>query len=261
MFASLHRADAEMTPENGRARFVLTDHRDAGEIADVRELSIVFALVRILRTQRIATPTPAVFYYLPGLPPNFLVEAAASAGARVKVGEDPRAWLDVTDTGSGRAPRPVDVIFNEAMSGLAVRTAAEAGVSLDVDGLHAFEKTQLPRDDEEDEDEIEIDVDFDGDEEGVDVEKKEADGGEARWTTIVKLASFAGEVLRRQVNGRWIVKMDGDQSFPLLFECTSGNKELVVNLLGKGQKFHEQGIEDSLALLASTVIQMIRAAD
>ena len=81
MFASLHRADAELTPENGRARFVLTDHRDAGEMADVRELSIVFALVRILRTQRIATPTPAVFYYLPGLPPNFLVEAAASAGA------------------------------------------------------------------------------------------------------------------------------------------------------------------------------------
>lgn len=260
MFASLHRADAELTPENGRARFVLTDHRDAGEMADVRELSIVFALVRILRTQRIATPTPAVFYYLPGLPPNFLVEAAASAGARVKVGEDPRAWLDVTDTGSGRAPRPVEVIFNEAMSGLAVRTAAESGVSLDVDGLHAFEKTQLPREDE-DEDEIEIDVDFDGDEEGVDVEKKEADGGEARWTKIVKLASFAGEILRRQVNGRWIVKMDGDQSFPLLFECTSGDKELVVNLLGKGQKFHEQGIEDSLALLASTVIQMIRAGD
>lgn len=262
MFASLKRIDAVTNGSNGRQRVVQTDHREAAEIAAARELSVVFAVVRVLDPIRIGARDPEVTYFLPSLPPPFLVEAVAAAGGQVFVGEDPRVWADVTASAGGARPRPVEQIVNEAMSALARRTAAEVGLALDRSGLQSYELDLLPEDDE-DEIEIEltddegnvIEVDEEEGEEGE--EKREADGGEAKWTKIVKLASYAGEVLGQHVNGRWVVSMDHERTFPLMFSCKAGDKEFSINLLGKALKFHEEGMEDSVNFLVSSVIAMV----
>jgi hypothetical protein len=114
--------------------------------------------------------------------------------------------------------------------------------SLHRKGLERYEQTYLPDEEEEEEDE----------------DEEPSDGGQAKWTGIVKLASFAGEVLRREAGGGWIIKMDGDASFPLLYQCKAGRKELVVNLLGKAEKLLEQGMEDSLLHLVSTVVVLLQ---
>lgn len=262
MFASLDRADARMSPENGRSRLVLTDHRDAEEIAATRELSILFAMIRVLRARQMDDTKPIVFYYAPGELPDFLVEAVKASGGRVVIGKDPRSWTDITDR--VRHPRATISIASEAMENLARRVAREAGVALDRDGLATFEKTCLRNALAEDEIEVDIDLDEEEDEdseEDSDVDSDEADGGVARWTAIVSVAAFAGEVLRKEVTSKWVLDEDGSDSFPFRFECSAGDKEMVINLLGKGVKLRDNGIEDSLAFLVSTVLTMVRAAD
>ena len=261
MYATLDRADARMAPVNGRTRLVLTDHRSAAEIEAARELSILFAMIRVLRARQMDDTDPVVFYYAQNKVPEFLVEAVKSAGGRVVVGDDPRWWIDITDDVT--SPRPAIQIASEAMAGLGRRVAREASVPLNRDGLATFERTCLPASEDE---EIEVDVDFDEEEPGDEEEDSEedsrdSDGGVARSTAIVSLAAFAGEVLRSEVSSKWVLDEDGSQSFPFVFECSAGDKELRINLLGKGEKLRENGIEDSLAFLVSTVLTMIRAAD
>ncbi|MFO0591102.1 MAG: hypothetical protein U0441_26390 [Polyangiaceae bacterium] len=263
MFASLDRADARMSPEDGRTRLVLTDHRDAEEVEASRDLSILFAMIRVLRARRMDDTKPIVFYYAPGELPDFLVEAVKAAGGRVVIGEDPRAWTDITDRVSH--PRDTITIVTEAMENLAHRVAREAGVPLDHAGLATFERTCLRSTLEDDE--IDVDIDMDEDEEIPDEDEEEeedsdeSDGGVARWTAIVSVAAFASEILRNEVTSRWILDEDGSDSFPFRLECVAGNKEMAINLLGKGVKLRDNGIEDSLAFLVSTVLTLVRAAD
>lgn len=258
MFASLDRVDAEMGRQNGQRHFVQTDHRDPQEIEAARELSIVFALSRVLGPRHVEDTEAQVIYFLQARPPEFLIEAVASAGGRVYVGEDPRSWSDIT--GSLRArPRPVEQILNEAMTALARRTAAEKRLPLDWDGLERFEQELLGVWGHGD-DEIEIDIDDEEEEDEDDAgeEKRDADGGEARWTRIVQLASFAGEMLRREANGRWLVKTDSGELIPLFYECSKGQKSLSINVIGKAVKMKANGQEDSVRFLASSAIAMLR---
>lgn len=85
MFSSLDRADIQLEAgPDGQQRFVQTDHRRAAEIEQEPELSIIFALVRIMNPKRIAeagSPEPIVFYSAQELPPEFLSQAIHAAGA------------------------------------------------------------------------------------------------------------------------------------------------------------------------------------
>lgn len=243
MFASLHRADGELPPEDGVPRFVLTDHRTAKEMKASRDLSIIFAMVRVLRTRRLTDdPPPIVYYMTQYLPPDFLVEAVGACGGRLVLGKDPKAWRDLTERGPENPARSVEVLANESMAAIAERAASENRISLDRDGLERYEQTYFPDEEEEEEDE----------------DEEPSDGGEARWTGIVKLAAFAGELLRRETGGSWIVQREGDASFPLLFSCKAGRKEIVPNLLGKAQKLCKNGQEDSLLHLVSTVVVLLQ---
>ena len=263
MFASLDRIDAEMDRQNGQRRFVQTDHRDAQEIEAARELSILFALSRVLGPRHVESTEAQVIYYIPSRPPEFLIEAVASAGGRVFVGESPRSWSDVTD--SLRAPpRPVDDLLNEAMTALARRTAAEKRLPLDWEGLERFEDELLAiwghGDDEIDVD-IDEDEDEDDDEDNEDEdggEKRDADGGEARWTRYLQLSSFTGELLRRDAGGRWIVNTDSGDLVPLFFRCSKGDTSLVINIVGKAAKMKANGKEDSVRFLGRSAIAMLQ---
>lgn len=258
MFASLDRVDAEMGRQNGQRHFMQTDHRGPHEIEAARELSIVFALSRVLGPRHVENTEAQVIYFLPSRPPEFLIEAVVSAGGRVYVGENARSCSDIT--GSLRArPRPVEQILNEAMTALARRTAAEKRLSLDWDGLERFEQELLGVWGHGD-DEIEVDLDGEDEDEDDDddgEEKRDADGGEARWTRIIQLASFAGEMLRQGANGRWLVKTDSGELIPLFYECSKGEKSLTINVIGKAVKMKANGQEDSVRFLASSAIAML----
>ncbi len=173
------------------------------------------------------------------------------------------ASLDRVDAEMGRQNgqrhfvRPVEQILNEAMTALARRTAAEKRLPLDWDGLERFEQELLGIWGHGD-DEIDVDLDDDEDEDEDGEEKRDADGGEARWTRFVQLASFAGEMLRQEVNGRWIVKTDSGDLVPLFYECSQGNKSLSINVIGKAVKMKANGQEDSVRFLASSAIAMLR---
>ena len=262
MFASLHRVDREIASENGQRRFVQTDHRDTDEILASRELSVVFALSRVLGPRHIEGREAQVIYFLQNPPPEFLIEAVVAAGGLVYVGTPPSGFDDVTGS-LRKPPRPVEVILNEAMSALARRTAAEKGLPLDWDALGRFERQLLAT--WEEEDETAIDVDFDApedeqeeqEEEDQEKDPEDEDGGVARWTAFVQLASFAGELLRVSANGRWVVKTDSESLLPLFHESSAGNKSLVTNLIGKAVKLRKNGIEDSVRFLGQTILTML----
>ena len=258
MFAALKRFDLVIEGKNGGPCVLQMDHREAAEIEEARELSTAFAIVKVLEPIRVGSPTPEVRYYLSTMPPAYLVEAVAAAGGRVFVGPDPRQWEDVTDSAGGARPREAEVIANEAMDALAQRTLKEAGLPLSWDGLSKFEQSFLEEDIDVDLDDEDDEDDEDLDEDGEPKHPRDAsDGGEAWWTKVVKLAACAGAVLGRQTSGRWIVSMDHTVTFPLLFQCEKGDKQMNVNLLGKAEKFLDAGMEDSLAFLVSVVTTMV----
>jgi hypothetical protein len=64
VFSSLDRVDIVLKPgPDGRKQFVQTDHRTAQEIEQEPELSVLFALIRILNPRRMAdagSPEPVV---------------------------------------------------------------------------------------------------------------------------------------------------------------------------------------------------------
>src|SRR5215208_6726203 len=89
MYTSLDRIDIVARSKDGRAQYVQTDHRTAEENEAEAELSVVFALVRVLNPRRAAKegePEPLVIYHALEDPPAFLRRAIAAAGGRVTFG-------------------------------------------------------------------------------------------------------------------------------------------------------------------------------
>lgn len=221
MFTSLDRTDIVLVPgPDGRRRFVQTDHRTAAEIAAGPELSVLFALVRVLNPKRSAEagePEPEVAYSAMERPPEFLRRAIRAAGGRLLVGDSM-----TPDTDDEPVP-PLDAILESAFADLARAVAAEYGVAPSLDGLAALEDTLATVAGDPNADEY------------------------AYWSAVLRLGGFAGEMVRQSNGGRWRVAEDGTLPIALVTPFKGG--EATVNPLGKAVKRFANGNGDSLVTL------------
>jgi hypothetical protein len=223
MFSSLDRADIVLKPTDGRKQYVQTDHRTPEEMEEEPELSVLFALVRVLNPKRMAEkgePEPVVLYEAMHRPPDFLCRAIRAAGGRLSVGRNPQP---VPDAGTP----PLEEVIESAFTGLAPRVAAEHGVELSLTGLEVVERNLAGTAPDAEEDEF------------------------AYWSAVLKLGTFAGELIRAAKGGRWVVVDTG--TLPLALTTTYEGSEATVNPLGKAVKRFANGEEDSVAFMVELI--------
>jgi len=227
MFSSLDRADIVLNPDpDGRQKYVQTDHRTCEEIEQCPEISTLFALIRILNPKRMAeigSPDPVVLYSAQVRPPEFLRRVIHAAGGQLVIGDTFQPESNEAEPAS--LIEIVEVAFVQLVR--AVRT--EYGLSLSADGLESLEKALAQK--------------------AIDPEAEEFE----YWSAVLKLGSFAGEVIRESNGGRWIITKSG--SLPFSLSTRFRGEEATVNPLGKAIKRFTNGDEDSLV----TLIHLIRS--
>lgn len=182
MFSSLDRVDLAYAGPDGRVRWLQSDHRRPAQIEAEAELSLLYALIRLLDPRRsfpADAPQPVLEYRCQHMPPMFLRAAIASAGAELYV-DGPVAF-------DGPAPDP-ETLAGLAFAALAARVERERGVARDLDGLARLEREQSA---------LELAADE-----------------VAYWRAVVGLAAVTGEVLRARIGGHWRLRDDG--TFPLV---------------------------------------------
>ena len=223
MFSSLDRVDIVLKPEpDGRQRFVQTDHRTAAEIEQQLELSALLALVRILNPKRMAeagSPEPVIIYSAQERPPEPLRRVIRAAGGRLVIGDN------LQPEAQEEGPPALEAVVESVFEGVARAVAAEYQVPLTPDGLKSVEVAlaALAGDREEDE--------------------------AAYWSSVLKLGSFGGEVIRASNGGRWVVTSSG--SLPFSLSTRFRGEEATVNPLGKAIKRFANGEDDSLITLVN----------
>jgi len=226
VFSSLDRADIVLkSGPDGRGQFVQTDHRTADEIEQERELSSLFALIRVLNPKRMGEPgslEPVVLYSAQERPPEFLRRVIHAAGGRLVVGDslEPEAW-------DGQ-PLPLEEVVESAFADLAQVVAAEYGVAVDMGGLKSIEDKLAESAGDLEEDEF------------------------AYWSAVLKLGCFGGEVIRAANGGRWTVTDSGTLPLSLMTRFEGG--EATVNPLGKAIKRFNDGEGDSLVPLVGLIL-------
>jgi hypothetical protein len=224
VFSSLDRIDIVLKEVEGRKQFVQTDHRTAGEVEEEPELSVLFALIRILNPKRMAepgTPEPVVMYAARERPPEFLRKAIRAAGGLITLGPGTQPEPDEGDT------PPLDEVIQSAFLNMARAVAAEYRVRLTPAGLAAVERALAGSA---------------GDPEGDEI---------GYWSAVVKLGSFGGEVIRASNGGRWLVVATG--SLPFALSTRFRGEEATVNPLGKAIKRFAHGEEDSVLSLVNLI--------
>lgn len=186
MFSSLDRVDLVYTAADGRTRWLQSDHRRPAEVEAEAELSLLFALIRLLDPRRDFPSDgdpPVLEYRCQHTPPIFLRVAIASADAEL--------FVDAPVPFDGVAPDP-EGLARLAFAALATRVAQASGVPCDLPGL-----AQLGRD-----------------------QPTLAQGTDevSYWRAVVQLAAFTGEVLRTHAGGHWILNVGADAGvFPFMF--------------------------------------------
>jgi len=186
VFSSLDRVDLVYTAPDGRTRWLQSDHRRPAEVEAEAELSLIFALIRLLDPRRDFPPDgdpPVLEYRCQHMPPTSLCVAIASAGAVL--------FVDAPVPFDGVAPDP-EGLARLAFAALATRVAHACGLACDLAGLAQLERDQPTL--AQDTDEV------------------------SYWRAVVQLAAFTGEVLRTHAGGRWILNVGADAGvFPFMF--------------------------------------------
>jgi hypothetical protein len=184
VFCSLDRVDI-VAQRDGVRVFMQTDHRTEEEMQATLPLSVLFALVRMLLPRRLVDegePTPEVRYCASSTAPTAVREAVAAAGGVFE-----------TSTGNESIVLPFDEevtaardLLDGAMRDLAHEVMLRESLALSPQGLAEFEERVRA-----------MDLDFEDDEHQLQA-----------WTAAVELAAFTGELLRRTVEGRWVITDD-----------------------------------------------------
>lgn len=225
MYCSLSRVDLVLAPdEDGRRRYVQTDHRPASEVEESPELSAMFALVRVRNPKRVTEPgepEPDVLYAATVRPPDFLRRVVHAAGASLYVGDDFEF-----DPPEGE-PEPLDDVIARVFADLARAVAVEFGVPFSIEGLATVEEILA-------------------------ASAGTLESNETRyWMAVVKLGCFAGELIRESNGGFWEIVDTG--LLPFALATTFRDEEASVNPLGKAMKRFANGEEDSTVELVRMV--------
>jgi hypothetical protein len=219
MFSSLDRLDMRIASAQG-IRCIQTDHRPAAEIQQQEELSILFALTRVLGPLS-ARVTHEVVYACTEPPPEFLRRTVASAGGKLQVQKGPVLVYE-------GSLAPPEELADDAFRRLAHRVLRERNAPLDESVLEALQRELMPVPDSENDEPL-------------------------YWTRVAELAAVTGELLRAKFGGRWVVA-SRTATIPFAFRLgTEGSSSyLLSNVVGRAERFLESGARDNPLRLLST---------
>ena len=217
MYSSLERVDIVLKDDNGTTVHAQTDHRSAEQVAAAPEISILFAIARVLNARRNAPRRLRVAYFARCEPPAFLKQVLAALGAELFVDQQHRAL-------NGR-PAPVDPLLNEQLAALAERTRIAHGLGDDFASVERFARsvgaTPPPEEDEA-----------------------------AHWTRIFELAASAGRVLARGSSARWRIE-EKKELVPFVFRVELPNDSFELDLMAASKRAVSGSPEPLLEMLAS----------
>jgi hypothetical protein len=216
---------------DGKPIAVQTDHRGRDEIEAEPELSVLFAMARIVNARsQLADdghPTAAVHYVVTEDPPALLREALTAAGGTIERA-DKRLTLEKLGPPSESA---VGMLADRCMTALARRAATRVGSRDLAIALRMLEDQTFAnppnRDDEE-----------------------------RYWRRVLELAALAGELLRAKYPGRWI---QTDRALvPFGFQLTTAGEPTVMFPTNRAQRVIEDGPDESLFKLLMAAEETLR---
>lgn len=227
MYSNLRKLDIVVNID-GQKVAIQTDHRDAEEMDLEPELSVLFALTRVINPLRMPQDRPdRVRYTCPNKPSAAVREAIAAAGGQTELGNEDLPW-------DGEVGDP-EVIADRAFAALATRVLARERAALHADALRALEEETVA----------------DG------LKRSEDEAG--YWARVLELAALCGELIRAQTGGRWV----RDDSLPnggwlstIPFSFQVQGSTSHVNLCGKAENLLEHGLSQRVSnLLAIATAQ------
>ncbi|HEY6040137.1 MAG TPA: hypothetical protein VIV58_37900, partial [Kofleriaceae bacterium] len=234
MFCSIDKIDLAARVD-GKPIAVQTDHRSRDEILDAPELSVLFAMARVVNARAQLADDghrdAAVHYVVTEEPPPMLREALAAAGGTLSFGETPYdkragARLEPLEGGS---PHAVGMLADRTFEELARRAAARVGVRDLAMALRMLED-QTYADPPARDDEL------------------------AYWTRVLELSALAGELLRTKYAGRWV---QSDRSLvPFGFQLSA--TETLMFPTNRAQRVVEDGRAESLFLLLIAIEETLQ---
>ncbi len=208
---------------DGKPIAVQTDHRTRDEIAAEPELSVLFALARVINARAQLADDghldAAVHYIVADEPPPLLREALAAAGGMLDRGRgDPLVISGGLGAAAG-SETAVGALADRSFTQLAHRAAARVGVRDLAVALHMLEHQTYAsppaRDDE---------VGY--------------------WTRVLELSALAGELLRAKYRGHWI---QSDRSLvPFGFQLAGAAEHTTMFPTNRAQRVVEDGHDESL---------------
>lgn len=215
MYSSLHKIDIVVDQPEGKLA-VQTDHREQAELEEELDLSVIFALTRIINPMRMDYAGVRMVFL--GSPPPSILDLVAWAGAEA----------ELTAKDQNLPPRPdaerVDRVAREALDRLGQWVLADLGVSADEAGLRAVEREYAAR------------VASFGD-------RKEDEIG--YWTSVVHLGAATGAVLGALQGGQWV----RDPQFFGLIPFMWSHGERLSNVFDKVERFFSEGESESPTVL------------
>jgi hypothetical protein len=218
MYCSLDKIDLAAQID-GRPVAIQTDHRARAEIEREPELSVLFALARVLNARDHMAgegePAAAIHYMVSEDPPDLLREALTSAGAVLEWSDDRRELLGAP------SEEAMNTLADRMFASLARRTATRVGTRDLGMALRMLEDQTWTA-------------------------PPERDDERAYWERVLELASLAGELLRAKHPdaGRWV---HTDRAMvPFGFQVSTGDSATVMFPTNRAQRLVEDGRDESL---------------
>jgi hypothetical protein len=206
MYCSLDRLDLHAGDPTGGMFGVQTDHRSAADIEATPELSVLFAIARVLIARGALDDrgeTGATVVYAMESdeePPAFLRQVVVAAGGQLVIGKD--AMAGTRTARQDDLSEDIDVAFR----GLAKRAQTATGSRDPAMALRMLEDQTLASPPVRDDDEP------------------------AYWTRILELAALAGELLRSKFGGRWVQSASAALPYSFQLERRAGRSEGIAEV-------------------------------
>jgi hypothetical protein len=217
VYCSLDKIDISLKIE-GRPVAMQTDHRDAAEIAAEPDLSVLFAMARVINARshlaRAGVPDGSVHYLVFHEPPPVLIEALGAVGCTLELRDRSK-----TELGPPSADL-VSQLADHSFSALARRAAARVGTTDLAIALRMLEDQTL-------------------------ADPPSRDDEPAYWTRVLDLAALAGELLRAKYQGQWTVSEHALVPFGFQLSSTTGDSTVLFPT-NRAQRVVEDGPGESL---------------
>lgn len=229
MFSSLSKIDVLVDAPDGAGIAVQTDHRERAEIEAQPEISVLFALARVLLPRQMmqarGTPLADVVYVAFGEPPPLLCEALGAVGALL---ERPPSK---TRTRLTPGAATTEELIEGAFTGLARRVQRRVQLSDPAMVLHALEAEILAAPPTEESDEA------------------------AYWTRALELMACTAALIRTKHAGTWQVSTMSDLPFQFVLP---GQQVLLPG--NRALRFIADGASESMFLLIASVDELASSA-